>query len=103
MSENRPIPLYTKIGGRITILLLLLLAFMLVKNCAGSIHYGTTTSQQEIRRYYDMGYAQGNRQTPEQATEAAPTTDNPLLQKAYRRGFRAGWDSRQRQGTAGDR
>jgi hypothetical protein len=104
MSENRPIPLYTKIGGRITILLLLLLGFMLLRNCVASIYYGTTTNQEEIQRYYERGYAQGNRQTPdEQTPDATAATDNPLLRKAYRRGFRAGWDALQQKKSIDER
>jgi hypothetical protein len=98
MSENRPIPLYTKIGGRITIVLLLLLGFMLLRNCMGSVYYGTTTNQEEIQRYYDRGYMQGRRQAPdEQESDVTAATDNPLLRKAYRRGFRAGWDAVQQE------
>lgn len=95
MSDNRPIPLYTKIGGRITIILLLLLSFMLLKNCIGSIRYGTTTSQEEINQYYNKGFLDGSIQDDDEGIEEV-TNENPLLKKAYRRGFRVGWDTRQR-------
>ena len=49
MVKDKRIPLYTKIGIRVTIILMIVLSFMLLKNCIGSIHYGTTTSQDEIQ------------------------------------------------------
>ena len=96
MVKDNRIPLYTKIGIRVTIVLMVILAFMLLKNCIGSIHYGTTTSQEEIQRYYDMGYKDGTEQAPEPTVRDEPVLDNPLLKKAYRRGFRAAWDANRR-------
>jgi len=77
----------------VTIVLMIILAFMLLKNCIGSIHYGTTTSQDEIQRYYDKGYEDGTEQAAEPTDREDPDLDNPLLKKAYRQGFRAGWDA----------
>jgi hypothetical protein len=97
MAQDNRIPLYTKIGIRVTIVLMVILAFMLLKNCIGSIHYGTTTSQEEIQHYYDLGYRDGTEQAAEPTDHHEPVLDNTLLKKAYRRGFRAGWDARRRQ------
>jgi hypothetical protein len=98
MPDHGSIPLYTKIGSRITTILLLLLSFMILKNCIGSVRYGITTSQEEINRYYDQGYMHGSRQHAEGDPDDA-VNDNPLLKKAYRRGFRAGWDTKQGKAT----
>jgi len=96
MARDNRIPLYTKIGIRVTIVLMVILAFMLLKNCIESIHFGTTTSQDEIQRYYNMGYKDGTERAIEPIDRAEPDLDNPLLKKAYRQGFRAGWDTSQR-------
>lgn len=93
MAKENRIPLYTKIGIRVTIVLMVILAFMLLKNCIGSLHYGTTTSQDEIQHYYDKGYRDGNEQAAGPADHHDPVLDNPLLKKAYRQGFRNGWDA----------
>lgn len=92
MSRNSPIPLYTKIGGRLTIILIILLSFMLLKNCVRSVKYGSTTQQDEIRQYYDMGYKDGKNQISKQTVEESEQ-NNPVLTKAYRQGYRDGWDS----------
>jgi hypothetical protein len=97
MAKDNQIPLYTKIGIRVTTVLMVILAFMLLKNCIGSIRYGTTTSQEEIQRFYDKGYRNGTEQAAEPTDRREPELDNPLLIKAYRQGFRAGWDASRRQ------
>lgn len=96
MANDKPIPLYTKIGGRLTILLMLLLGLMLIKNCLGSVHYGSITSQEEISLYYDRGYADGISEAEHHSVEEPPI-DNPALKKAYQKGFRAGWDAARQQ------
>lgn len=99
MVKDKRIPLYTKIGIRVTIILMIVLSFMLLKNCIGSIHYGTTTSQDEIQRYYDKGYKDGTEQATEPTDRREPELDNPMLKKAYRKGFRDGWDATRRHST----
>ncbi|OGQ95872.1 MAG: hypothetical protein A2521_01845 [Deltaproteobacteria bacterium RIFOXYD12_FULL_57_12] len=93
MTEKK-IPTYTKIGIRITTVLILLLAIMIARNCVRSINYGTTTSDKDIERYFNLGFEAGARGGLEtNATEVKETEqDNPLLKKAYQRGFRAGRD-----------
>lgn len=95
MTEQKDIPTYTKVGIRITTVLILLLALMITRNCVRSINYGTTTSDNEIQRYFHLGFEAGSRGGLEtNATELKePDQDNPLLKKAYQRGFRAGRDA----------
>ena len=76
-----------------TFVLMVIFAFMLLKNCIGSLYYGTTTSKDEIQRYYDKGYRDGTQQAAVPTDRHDPLLDNPLLKKAYRQGFRHGWDA----------
>lgn len=93
MAAIRKLPLHTRIGGRITLVLILVIGFMLMRNCAGSIFYGTRTEQADIDSWYQQGVDDGKVQAGRDSTEFdQPQTDNPLLLKTYRKGFRDGWD-----------
>ena len=93
MAKEDKIPLYTSVGIKVTAILMLLLGLMILKNCVGSIIYGTATDDRAIQQYYEMGYTAGEKQARDEASEKKPQLDNPLLNKAYQRGFREGWDS----------
>jgi 5-bromo-4-chloroindolyl phosphate hydrolysis protein len=99
MAKEDKIPLYTSVGIKVTVILMLLLGLMILKNCVSSIIYGTATDDRAIQQYYEMGYTVGEKQARNEATEKKPQIDNPLLNKAYQRGFREGWDSQQPQKT----
>lgn len=91
MPQQPSIPLYTKIGGRITMIIALLLTVLIVKRCAGSIYYGAVTPQSEIEKLYNSGYRDGSGQASD-IPAPSPAFDNPLLKKSYQKGFRDGWD-----------
>ena len=71
---------------------MLILLFLLAKNCVRSVRYGTSTSDQEIQQQYDQGYATGLIHGANNTDEIKEPQDNPMLIKAYRKGFRAGRD-----------
>lgn len=86
------IPRYTKIGIRVTAALMLLIAAFLIKNCATSIYYGSTTPEQAIETVYNKGIEDGMRQGSGGA-RSTWHSDNPILKKDYQKGFRKGWDA----------
>ena len=92
-QEKPGIPPHTKWGIRGTAVIILLLTVMLIKNCIGSFMYGVSTEQELQKQYYEIGYSHGMQkaQGMEKATE--PETENLLLKKLYRKGYRDGWDS----------
>jgi len=92
-KEEKEIPLYTKWGIRITAVIILLLTAMIIKNCLGSFMYGVATEQEQQKQYYDLGYSNGRQKAQGLEKEAEPETDNLLLRKLYRKGYRDGWDS----------
>lgn len=93
MTEDKKIPLYTKIGARVTAVIIIILSVVILKNCVSSIIYGTSTDKSAIEYYYTLGYEDGTERARSKTTTAFPDIENPLLKKAYQRGFRAGWDS----------
>ena len=93
MAEAKKIPLHTRIGGRITIFLVLLICFMLVKNCVRAVYYGIVTDEKEISRYYESGFKAGAEPPLQKTATHELKITNPLLLKAFRTGFREGKDS----------
>lgn len=101
IMKTNEIPAYTRIGIKVTAVLMLVLVVMLLKNCIGSIHYGVSTDDDEIQHYYQMGYDDGFQQAQGNEPGKVFQNDNPLLKKTYNRGFRTGWDSARREGGQG--
>lgn len=94
-SQKPEIPLHTKWGIRVTAVIILLITAMIIKNCMGSFMYGVSTEEKLQKEYYELGYSHGAKKAQglEQAIE--PETENLLLRKLYRKGYRDGWDSMQ--------
>ncbi|MEW6221113.1 MAG: hypothetical protein AB1634_16485 [Thermodesulfobacteriota bacterium] len=93
MADTTEIPAYTKWGARLTTLVMLLLAFFLLKNCAVSLVYGPATEEAALEQYRQMGRQAGERQAAGEPPAAEPEVANPLLRKAYQGGFREGYDA----------
>lgn len=93
MAKINQIPLYTKVGFRATIILLLLIGFMIVRNCAGAVASRATDRQQQ-KELYNQGFAVGEKQGQGEAVNVEKKFANPLLKKVYFKGFRAGWDTK---------
>ena len=92
-KEKTEIPLYTKWGIRITTVVILLLAALIIKNCLGSFMYGVGTEQELQKQFYELGYSHGRQKAQGLTKVDEPETDNLLLRKLYRKGYRDGWDS----------
>ena len=94
-QEKPGIPPHTKWGIRGTVVILLLLTAMIIKNCMGSFMYGISTEQEQQKQYYEIGYSHGIQKAQGLDKPAEPETENLLLKKLYRKGYRDGWDSAQ--------
>lgn len=85
-----PVPLYTKIGWGVAWLLMLVMLAMILRNCATSIYYGSTTDPQKVEVYYQLGMVDGTAgKGPALRDEAV---GNPVLRKSYSKGYRDGVD-----------
>ena len=94
MKEKKTeIPLYTKIGIRITGVLLVVITIFLIRNCTSSVYFGATTPEVTISEAYEKGVADGRAQASGKLVQPAFREDNPVLKNAYQKGFRAGWDA----------
>jgi hypothetical protein len=92
-GNKSKIPPHTKWGIRITVIIILLLTVTVIKNCIGSFKYGVSTKQEQQRSYYELGYSHGRQKAKSLKQIPEPETENLLLRKLYRKGFRDGWDS----------
>lgn len=92
-AKNTGIPLYTKVGIRVTVVLMLLICFLLIRNCTSSVYYGSVTPATVIQDAYELGVRDGRSQAMGKGPEGPYNERNPILKKAYQKGFRAGWDA----------
>ena len=92
-QEKPEIPRHTKWGIRITTVIILLIIVMIIKNCVGSFMYGTSTEEKLQNEFYELGYSHGQQKAKGMEKPAEPETENLLLKKLYRKGYRDGWDS----------
>lgn len=91
---HKPIPMYTKVGIRVTTVIIIVLLFFILKNCAFSIYYGSHTSEEDTQRIYKQGFQAGEMQAKSGSHPSQNfDSDNLLLKKMYQKGFREGWDS----------
>ena len=96
IKKKPEIPPHTKWGIRITAVIILLITVMVIKNCMGSFRYGLTTGPEQQKQYYELGYSHGAQKAEGREQAPEPATENLLLRKLYRKGYRDGWDSIQR-------
>jgi hypothetical protein len=95
--EKPEIPLHTKWGIRVTAIIILFLSVLIIKNCMGSIRYGVSTEQELQKQFYDLGYSHGIQKARGLPETEKPETENLLLKKLYKKGYREGWDWAQSQ------
>ena len=101
-GKKPEIPPHTKWGIRITAVVILLITVTIIKNCVGSFMYGTSTEPELQTEYYELGYSHGRLKAQGQPQVQEPETENLLLKKLYRKGYRDGWDSVQSDKTGKD-
>ena len=93
INEKPEIPTHTKWGIRVTGVIILLITVMIIKNCMGSFIYGVSTEKEPQKEYYELGYSHGRQKAQGLEQPREPDTENSLLRKLYRKGYRDGWDS----------
>jgi hypothetical protein len=88
--DKASVPLYTKVGWVVVWVVMVVIAAMILRNCATSIIYGVKTGPQAVESYYKSGLRDGRAgQGPNLRGEGA---ENPVLRKAYNKGYREGVD-----------
>ena len=91
MSNYEEISFQRKYGLRFLQILIVLVAFFLVRNCILTLS-NDIPSEQRLNQYYELGYEAGKSTASGSHSVAEPTFSDPLLKKKYRDGYRNGWD-----------
>jgi hypothetical protein len=91
MPQNEKISTQRKYGLRFLQVLIILVAFFLVRNCLLTLS-SDIPSGQLLNQYYEMGYEAGKTKALGSYPVKEPSFSEPLLKKKYRDGFRKGWD-----------
>jgi hypothetical protein len=91
MTQSEKISTQRKYGLRLLQILIILVAFFLVRNCIFTLS-SDIPSEQLLNQYYEMGYEAGKTKALGSYPVAEPSFSGPLLKKKYRDGFRNGWD-----------
>ena len=89
-NKEKSVPFYTKVGWVAAWIVMLVIAAMILRNCATAVIYGSRTEKEAVEYYYTQGEKVGKAglETPTQDLDM----ENPVLRKAYNKGFREGLD-----------
>ena len=91
-QKQEKIPLHTRFGLRLLQVLLILFALLLVKRCVVLYSDNKQTSTQTTLEYFDKGFQNGKNRALGLKGDPEPPFTNYALKKAYREGYRQGWD-----------
>ncbi|MFC1843532.1 hypothetical protein ACFLZ5_01930 [Thermodesulfobacteriota bacterium] len=92
-QEEKLPPLHTRFGLRLLQVLLIVLSMFLVKRCVDIYHENKITDQQIKIEYFEKGFASGKKKSMGISEDPEPQFKNYALKKAYRDGYRQGWDT----------
>jgi hypothetical protein len=93
MDENKEksVPRHTKVGWVAAWLVMLVLLAMILRNCATAIIYGSSTEKAAVAYSQARGEKAGKADLA--AAPQARELANPVLRKAYNKGYRDGLDA----------
>lgn len=90
--KEEKIPFHTRFGLRLLQVLLIVFALLLVKRCVNIYHDNKLTTEQIKIEYFEKGFASGMKKAQGLPEDQEPLFKNYALKKAYRDGYRQGWD-----------
>ena len=99
MDKNKEnIPWHTRFGLRFLQLLLIVFSLLLVKRCVVLYQENKIQNEQLRIEYFDKGFASGMKKARGKQEDPEPLFNNYALKKAYRDGYRQGWDKGKKDG-----
>ena len=90
--EPEKIPFHRRFGLRFLQVLLIVCAFLLIRRCIVIYQDNRLTSDDLKIEYFDKGFANGLKKAQGLSADQEPGFSNYALKKAYRDGYRQGWD-----------
>ena len=92
-QKEEKISFHRRFGLRLLQALIIVLALVLVKRCVDIYHDNKITDQQIKIEYFEKGFADGMKKSMGLPEDPEPQFKNYALKKAYRDGYRKGWDT----------
>lgn len=92
MAINNKLPLHTRLGTYATVVIVVLVSLLLLRNCVNAFYYGAVTNDKDLTNYYESGFEDGSKLIGNMVGQPEESITNPLLLKEYRKGFREGRD-----------
>ncbi|MDZ7642472.1 MAG: hypothetical protein U5J62_10685 [Desulfurivibrio sp.] len=92
---SRPVPWSARIGWLLVWLAIIVVVLMIAHNCVNAFQHGRDTSPAQVEQAYQQGLAAGRAGADE--AYGSKTENNPVLYKAFIKGYRRGADQSQRQ------
>lgn len=97
LQKENKLPFHTHFGLRLLQVLLIVLCMMLVKRCV-DIYYANRDIDERIKvEYFEKGFANGTKRSMGLPRDPEPQFRKYAFKKAYRDGYRQGWDSGRKQ------
>ena len=97
LQKENKLPFHRHFGLRLLQVLLIVLCMMLVKRCV-DIYYANREIDERIKvEYFEKGFANGTKRSMGFPGDPEPQFRNYAFKKAYRDGYRQGWDSGRKQ------
>ena len=91
-QKEEKIPSHTRFGLRLLQVLIIVLALVLVRRCVAVYHDNKLINEQVKTEYFEKGYSSGMKKAQGLPETLEPQFKNYALKKAYRDGYRLGWD-----------
>ena len=92
-QKEEKIPFHRHFGLRLLQVMLIVLSMLLVKRCVNIYHENKITDQQIKIEYFEKGFDSGTKKSMGLPQNPEPQFKNYALKKAYRDGYRQGWDT----------
>ena len=92
-QQEEKIPFHTRFGLRLLQVMLIIFALLLIRRCVVIYHDNKSTNEQVKVEYFEKGYNSGLKKAQGLPEIPRPHFRNYALKKAYRDGYRKGWDA----------
>jgi hypothetical protein len=92
-QKEKKIPFHRRFGLRLLQILIIVLCMLLVKRCVDLYHENKSTDEQIKIEFFEKGFDNGMKKSMGLSRDPEPQFKNYSLKKAYRDGYRQGWDT----------
>ena len=92
-QKEEKIPFHRHFGLRLLQILIIVLCLALVKRCVVIYHENKTTDEQIKIEFFEKGFDSGMKKSMGLPQNPEPQFKKDALKKAYRDGYRQGWDT----------